>query len=684
MFNQGKKHKLQKTVTKGCIYLLFSILFLLVAAVAWGANHESDTQLEFLKQLSLEELTTLEVTSVSKNPEKLIDAAAAIFVITAEDLRRGGFTCIPEALRLVPGVQVAHIDANKWAISARGSNAWFANKLLVLIDGRTVYSPLYSGVWWDVQDTMIEDIERIEVIRGPGATLWGANAVNGVINIITKKARDTKGILVTAGAGNLEQGFGSLRYGGSIGENIDYRGYLKYFNRDNFEQADGHQAAGDWDSLRGGFRLDWERSSNTSITFQGDIYSGNSGLTSNFSGSIPEQSYNDNADISGGNLLGRWTQTLAADSELSLQTYYDRTVREMKLVSETRDTFDLEFQHNFLWRGRQKITWGAGYRVTHDNIDKNELVTFDPDSRTDQLFSAFVQNQISFLQDQLVLTLGSKFEYNDYSGFEVQPSARLRWSFLSGHTLWAAVSRAVRTPSRTDHDVRILLGAFQTGSTINYFTMNGNNDFDSEEVITYEVGYRFYQMKRFSLDVTAFYNIYHDLRTTTMAPPKPPILTSPPPPERDFPMYIVNEYHTDTCGIEVSGDLELTDWWQLSCTYSWFHTHLYAGDERPGLDIAEGNSPSHQFTCRSFMNLPYNLELDTALFYVDDLSNVYMDVPSYTRVDLRLGWQPRQNLELSLKLENLLDNRHPEFSGSDGVVATQVPRSFYGKVTWKF
>ena len=368
---------------------------------------------------------------------------------------------------------------------------------------------------------------------------------------------------------------------------------------------------------------------------------------------------------------------------MTLQVYYDRTVRELEILSETRDTFDLEFQHNFSLGERQEIIWGAGYRVTHDDIDKNELVTFNPDSRTDNLFSAFMQNRISLLQDRLVLTLGSKFEYNDYSGFEVQPCARLRWTPLPGHTLWAAASRAVRTPSRADHDLRIKLKSFYTGPTLNYVTMNGNDDFDSEEVTAYEVGYRLHPMKCLSFDITAFYNIYHDLRTTTMAPTKPPIFTFPPPPEREFPMYIVNEYHVDTCGIEISGDLELTDWWQLSCTYSWLHTHLFSGDEKPGLDIAEGNSPNHQFSCRSFMNLPGNLELDTAIFYVDDLSNVYMDVPSYTRLDLRLGWQPRQNLEFSFKLENLLDNRHPEFSSSDGIVATQVPRSFYGKVTWQ-
>jgi len=681
---KNKKNKFSRLHPLRNFFLLFFLLFLLLVPAPQGITAESDKQMILLKQLSLEELTNLEITSVSKNPEKLSDAAAAIFVITAEDLRRGGFLSIPEALRMVPGIQVAHIDANKWAISARGFNAWFANKLLVLIDGRSVYSPLYSGVWWDVQDTMIEDIERIEVIRGPGATLWGANAVNGVINIITKKARDTKGLLVTAGAGNLEQGFGSLRYGGNIGDDIDYRGYIKYFNRDNFEKPGGSGAADDWDSIRGGFRLDWESSSETSMTFQGDIYSGNSGLTNSLSGTIPVQAFDDNSDISGGNLIGRWTRTLSANSTISLQTYYDRTVREMEILSETRDTFDLEFQHSFSLGERQDIIWGAGYRVTYDNIDKNEQLLFDPDSRTDNLFSAFMQNRISLIQNRLVLTLGSKFEYNDYSGFEVQPSARLRWTPAPGHTLWAAVSRAVRTPSRADHDLRVKLSAFYTGPTLNYITMNGDDDFDSEEVTAYEIGYRLQPMERLSLDITAFYNVYDDLRTTIMSPPNPSMFTYPPPVERELPMYIINKYHSDTCGIEISGNLELAEWWRLSCSYSWLHTHLFSDDKRPGIENAEGNSPSHQFSCRSFINLPGNLELDSSVFYVDKLSNTYNDVPGYTRVDLRLGWQPRQNFEFSLKLENLLDNRHSEYSCAGEIFSTQVPRSFYGKITWQF
>ena len=685
MFNDGfKSQKTDKGPSLPVFYCLCFLLLLLVVPPARGADSEIDQQLNYLKQLSLEELTTLEVTSVSKSPEKLVDAASAIFVITAEDLRRGGFRSIPEALRLVPGMQVAHMDANKWAISARGFNAWFANKLLVLIDGRSVYSPLYSGVWWDVQDTMIEDIDRIEVIRGPGATLWGANAVNGVINIITKKARDTQGMLFTAGGGNLEQGFGSLRYGNSIGEDADYRVYLKYFNRDSFEKANGSRADDDWENIRGGFRLDWEHSDDT-MTLQGDIYTGNSGGTTSITGTIPHQVFADNADISGGNLLGRWTRTLSTNDELSLQIYYDRTVRKLEILSETRDTFDLEFQHRFSLEDQQKITWGAGYRVAHDHQGNNfETIVFDPDSRTDSLFSAFVQDRISLFQDQLAITLGSKFEHNDFSGFEIQPSARLRWSPLSGHTLWAAVSRAVRTPSRADHDLSVKLLSFRTGPTVNYVTIHGNNHFDSEEVIAYEIGYRLYAIEHLSLDFAAFYNVYHDLRVTHMGSPSSPIFSFPPPVEREFPMTMANQYHMDTHGIEISGDLELTEWWRLSGAYSWLHTHLFSDDEETGLEMAEGNSPSHQFTCRSFIDLPGHLEFDTTLFYVDNLSSTYMHIPSYTRLDLRLGWQPRPNLELSLKLENLLDNRHPEYGSSDGIVTTQVPRSFYGKITWQF
>ena len=668
----------------GTAALMLAGIFLFLAPVCRAKGPSANQALRQLKQLTIEQLADLEVTTVSKKPEKLADAAAAVFVITAEDIRRGGFTSIAEALRLVPGLEVAHIDANKWAISSRGFNAWFANKLLVLMDGRSVYTPLFSGVYWDVQDTLLEDIDRIEVIRGPGATLWGANAVNGVINIITKKAQDTQGGLITAGGGNLEQGFGAARYGGKIGENAWYRGYAKYFNRSPFEDNQGDDAADDWDMGRTGFRVDWDQSESNSLTFQGDAYTGNSGTTNIITGVIPPRVFDDSADVSGGNLLGRWSHTFSDTSDMSLQAYYDRTVRNMEILSETRDTVDIDFQHTFQLGRRQQVIWGLGYRMTHDNITNSETVSFDPDSRTDNLFSGFFQDQFSLIADKLDLTVGSKFEHNDFSGFEFQPSARLRWKPRKNHMLWAAVSRAVRTPSRADHDLDVKLKAFRTGPTVNTLMIRGNSAFDSEEVITYEAGYRLVPMARLSLDLASFYNVYRDLRTTVPGMPIPAFTAFPPPAARVLPQNIVNKFHEDAYGTEITGNLQLTDWWKLSLGYTWINLHLFADAAEKSLDLElnEGGTPRNQFFAGSYLDLPGNLQLDTLLFYVDDLPD--LDVPSYTRLDMRLGWQPVKHLEFSLKLENLLDNRHPEYINTQGIQSTRVPRSIYGKVTWRF
>ena len=424
-------------------------------------------------------------------------------------------------------------------------------------------------------------------------------------------------------------------------------------------------------------------SDTTFLTFQGDIYVGNSGFTNNISSVRPSSEADANADISGGNLLARLTHTLSATDELKMQIYYDRTVRDMEILAEIRDTFDFEFQHCFQVGVGQQVTWGGGYRITYDHPHQNEVIVFNPESRTDNLFSAFIQDRISLWQDQLVLTLGSKFEYNDYSGFEIQPSARLRWTISPGHTLWAAVSRAVRTPARADHDLQMTMSSFSTGPTMNYVTIYGNDHFDSEELVAYEVGYRLHQADAFSLDMTAFYNVYNELRATVMAAPDPPFSAYPPPDERVLPINIINQDHQDTYGVEISSNLELSDWWRLSCTYSWFHS-CHFSDDKPGSICDNESSPAHQFSCRSFINLPGNLEFDSALFYVDDLFVEGTTIPDYTRIDLRLGWQPWENLEFSLKLENLLDNRHPEFASSNGIVAAQVPRSFYGKISWQF
>jgi iron complex outermembrane receptor protein len=431
----------------GGLALLPLIFIISWSPVSWAAS----SKVHDLTELSIEDLMKIEITSVSKKAQKISDAAAAIFVITQEDIRRSGVTSIPEALRMAPGVEVARIDANKWAISARGFNSRFANKLLVLMDGRSVYSPLFSGVWWDVQDTMMEDIDRIEVIRGPGATLWGANAVNGVINIITKKAGDTLGGLVTAGGGTEEKGFGALRYGLKPAEDSDFRAYAKYFNRDRSVTSTGADAGDEWDAFRAGFRLDHETSARNNFTLQGDYYTGNAGTTYDVASiTLPYlNTFQKKSESAGGNIIGRWNHTFENDSEFSLQAYYDRSDRKDLFAAGVVDTADVDLQYRFKWFGGQEFVLGTGYRFTRDNIaNDNELRTADPASRSESLLSAFIQDDITLIDNRLHWVIGSKFEHNGYTGFEVQPNTRLIWTPSTTQSVWGAISRSVRTPSR--------------------------------------------------------------------------------------------------------------------------------------------------------------------------------------------------------------------------------------------
>jgi iron complex outermembrane receptor protein len=660
-----------------------TICVLLMASLTlpgWADDTEPERPAD-LTNMSLEDLMNIEVTSVSKKEQKLSRAASAIYVISSEDLRRSGATSIPEALRMAPGLSVARIDANVWAISARGFNERFANKMLVLIDGRSVYTPLFSGVYWDVQDVLLEDVDRIEVIRGPGATLWGANAVNGVINIITKPARDTQGGLVAAGAGSEERGFGGLRYGGKLGRHAHYRFYTKYFNRNNFVDASGRDAADGWDVLRGGFRMDW-KAAGDGLTLQGDIYNGGAGQTVTLTSLFPPfaRRVNDRIKLSGGNVLARWHHAFSGGSDMAVQLYYDRTARNDVGLMEIRDISDIDFQHHFPLGTRQDIVWGLGHRYMGDFLEGGFTVSFQPKRRGNHLFSAFVQDEILLVNDRLRLTLGSKFERNDYTGFEGQPSARLLWTPHHRHTLWAAVSRAVRMPSR-DNDLRINLAAFPgAGGALNLLSLFGNWQFKSEDLRAYELGYRVQPRKRLSLDVATFYNVYRHLRTFE---PGLPFFESDPLPHRVFPLRYDNQMHGNTYGVESAASWNVTSGWKLSTGYTFFQArwHREASSQDTTAEKKAGNSPKHQWHVASYLRLPGNWEFDSALYYVDHLVN--QGVPSYVRLDARFGWHPREAFDVSMGLQNLLDDRHPEFGASD-ITATQVKRSLYGKITWRF
>jgi iron complex outermembrane receptor protein len=610
-----------------------------------------------LKQLSIEQLMEIDVTSVSRRSERLSQAAAAITVITGEDLRRSGVTNLPDALRLSVSMHVAQSDGHTWAITARGFNSSFAtaDKLLVLIDGRSVYTPLFSGVFWDVQDVLLEDVDRIEVIRGPGATLWGANAVNGVINIITKSAKVTQGGLVTAGAGT-ETDLGSLRWGGKLGEGTYYRAYGKYYSRSALDLAVGGNRGSAHDPLRrtqGGFRVDRDASDGAgALIFQGDVYNGG----------YSEAIRSDDTNLDGGNLLGRWKRTLSADSGMDLQVYFDRSHRRTpNYFEEHRDTVDVDFQRRLPVGRRHDVVWGLGSRVTRDEVTNSPGVAFIPDHRTFNLFSVFAQDEIALVPDRLRLTLGTKLEYTESTGLEMQPSVRAAWTPDDRHTLWAAVSRAVRTPTRFDEDVVFLT---VEGDPL----LSGTRDFKSEELLAYELGFRFQPTPDLLVDAASFYDVYDHLRTFE--------------PVAGTPAFVFgNELEAEAWGIELRSSWQPASWWRLHAGYVWFGKRLRltpeSGDPTGGR--LSGDDPRNRYSLRSVMDLPGGFELDGWLRYVGELPSPA--VRAYTEMDLRLGWR-RERLELSLTGQNLLHAHHVEFAPSP--VREAVQRSVLGKVTWHF
>ena len=642
-----------------------------------------------LMEMDLEALMKIEVTSVSKRPERLSDAAAAIYVITSEDIRRSGVTSIPEALRLAPGLEVARQDSHTWAISSRGFNDEFANQLLVLIDGRSVYTPLFAGVYWDVQDLALEDLDRIEVIRGPGASLWGANAVNGVINITTKKAKDTQGLLVSGGAGNEERGFGTIRYGGQAGEHAFYRVYGKYFNRDDSALPDGTDANDSWSMWRGGFRVDWEPTDQNLLTLQGDIYTGelNQSVTVPLLTAPYSEVLTDKVGVSGGNLLGRWSRQFSEESDLSFKVYYDRTERDRVVFDERRETVDLDLQHHFKIGEYQDLVLGVGYNVTWDHLRNSFAVQFDPTERTDSLYSAFVQDEIEVIQDKLHLTLGTKVEHNDYTGWEIQPNARLSWNISKRQTAWFAASRAISTPSRAEEDIRINRqvvppGVFGPLPTL--VSQFGSHDIDSKELIALELGYRIQPHDRVTLDLASFYNFYDQQRSLEPGAPIP-IEPIPAPPHSVIPFTIDNLIKGEVFGGELASSFQLADWWRLRVNVTaWsIQLHKRASSNDPALEGAEDDSPNYQVGVRSLMDLPCHLELDSGFRYVDGLQN--RDVPSYTAFDARLGWRPHRNWEFSIIAQNIFDPQHKEFAPSYiQTQTTEVQRSVFGKITFRF
>ncbi|MBN2024529.1 MAG: TonB-dependent receptor [Pirellulales bacterium] len=632
----------------------------------------------------------MEVSTVARAESTVGRSPAAVFVITNEMIRRSGARSIPEVLRLAPGVNVARIDAARWAVTIRGFNNRWANKLLVQVDGRTVYTPVFGGVFWEVQNLVLEDVERIEVIRGPGATVWGANAVNGVINILTKHAKDTQGGLYQGGAGTEELGFHTARYGGRIGRDAYYRVYGQWFERDATYRPDRTLRDGTRQAQTG-FRCDWRAGCDDAMTVQGDYYNGYNQIPAIVPGSLPPdfavESPSDDHTL-GGNVLARWTRTLDDESDWSLQFFYDRAVRHDLFTpfDLTTDIVDVDFQHRFPLDARNAFIWGWGYRNTEMTAGTSPFnFGYDPPERNDNLVSYFVQDQITLREDRLFLILGSKFEHNDYTGFEYQPCARMLWTPGPRHSLWASISRAVRTPAFADVAVEL----YKTPSEILpgplpvFPVLHGDPSVRAEDVLAYETGIRVQPTDAFYWDLATFFNRYENLVAGRLGTPYPG--TTPGGWPAGFqPIDAVNRAQGETYGFELAAGHTLNERWRARAAYTFLCMAIRPLDPDVILLNQSGENPRNQFDLWLSGDLGNRWSVDFIGRYVDALPA--LAVPRYVVMDVRLAWRPRDRVELFLVWRNLLDQSHPEYGSGDvfGESGSEIQQEVHGGVTCRF
>ncbi|NOY45446.1 MAG: TonB-dependent receptor [Deltaproteobacteria bacterium] len=646
-----------------------------------------------LLDLDLRDLSEVEVTSVSRKPQKLSETPAAVYVITGDEIRRSGATTLAEALRLAPGVEVARINASTWAVTIRGGNDRFSNKLLVLVDGRTVYTPLFSGVYWDSQDLPLENVERIEVIRGPGASSWGANAVNGVINVITKSAAATQGWTVEGLAGTEERGQGFVRYGGTIGPAAWVRGYVRYAARDRGNDAMGVEADDEWEDLRGGVRADGEVGAAQKWSVQTEVYRGGAEIayadaTRRVLGAedvLGLPVIRDRVRTRGGWVLGTWTHVSPSLSELTVRTYLDRTVRVEPQLTETRDTWDLDLKYRFSFGNIHDVQWGVGFRWTGDRIDESDVISFGSSRETDRLWSGFAQDELSLAGDRIRVLMGAKVERNEYTGLEFQPTVRAIGRLGPGAAVWAAWSRAVRTPSRAEADGRILSGFVPPGAAAGFggapnpipvhMVLEGTDEFDREVLWAHEGGIRFLWGRKLSVDLAGFLHRYEDLRTfePRVAPDGTVVLTAD------------NKARGRSVGFEASVDWFATDWWRIYAAYTWMvlDLRLKGGSRDVFTENEEGRSPRHRVSVRSSMDLGRGWELDLWGRYVGGLEQDGVD--AYTELDIRLGRRLGRGWRVDLVGQNLLEPSHLEFIPGKAIqtIPTEVQRGAYVRITWQ-
>ena len=642
--------------------ILCGLVWLGATTPSWSAEPAPSPAAD-LTELSIEELLHVEVTSVALKSQPINQSPAAIFVLTQDDIRRSGANSIPEALRLVPGLIVARIDSNKWAISSRSETERFSDDLLVMIDGKTVWAPSVAGTFWETIDTVLEDIDRIEVIRGPGGTLLGANAINGAIHIITKKAKDTQGALVTIGGGTEERAFTSVRYGGHLGQDFHFRVFGKAFERDrNFNETGSH---GDWRMGRGGLRADWDITSNDALTLQSNIYTGRAGQQSTIPTLIAPDFTRTQAEdvrLQGQDLMLRWGHTFSTQSDLNVQFYYDRMQRDEISFKERRQTYNLDLRHRFPLFRNQEIVWGFGFRSTTDDIEPDRTFSADPAHRTLRTIKGLIQDEFRFFNDQLRLAIGAQFLTHSYTGLLIQPTVRASWTLNDRHALWAAVNRSNRVPSRLEREGL----QREEGSGTGFSRLLGNPNQRAEDLWGFEAGYRATLHPTLSLDLAVFYT------TERLSPTEAEV-------GPDTEQY-GNQEHLQSYGGEAALNWQILPWWRLRPTFS----VLRVLDDVHGDQIQEqSGQPAHQASLRSLMNLTETMELDATYRFVDRIAE--FGVHHYHNLDVRLGYRPTKSWELSLVGHNLLETHHQEFfPGLFHTQPTEVQRGVYGKLTWRF
>lgn len=663
--------------------LLAAVLVLFpVAGVRAG-----QLDLDELMELSLGDLMDVEVTSLAMKSQVVAETPAAVFVVSEEDISRSGATSVPELLRMVPGFQVARVNSHKWAITSRGFNGALATKLLVMVDGRDVYSPLSSGVFWDEHDMMLGDVERIEVVRGPGGSLWGANAVNGVINIISKDASKTQGTRVSILTGSEEDSW-AVRYGDAFAENVHFRIYFKGYDRDGAVDASGHDTADDWSNLRGGFRMDADHAANH-FTLQGDASTGEVGETLSLPllGAPYSEVEDVDSELHALNVLGRWIHQYAGGSTMQLQSYYDHAARDNGRLSTEWDTVDIDLSQNLLLSENNEFTWGLDYRMIHGEFSTNFFFSFKEPEETHHTYGAFVQDEHAFFDDKVTLTAGSKFMLTKDEEFEYQPSARIFYAPLHQHGFWASVARAVRTPDHIETGTLHHPTAFPMGPPpappTGVLEIRGNPDLDSEEVLAYEAGYRYHMENDFRVDLALFFNEYDNLRSFESGGPPVPAAGY-----TAIPIHIENRMEGISYGAEIAVDWRIARWWEIEAAYSFLEMDLEVDADSTDTrsEAAEDEVPEHTVTLRSHFALRDDLDLDLWGRFADGITVAgATSIDPAFALDMQLAWRPTEELEISLVGQNLLDSQAPQWGEDrDNHFISEVERSVYLKMEVEF